>query len=114
MHNPDIPLRPNSTNSPCHPLASFLLGIITPMSGNTKSAITNTNHVIDQIKNIKAEEEGILASFDIASPFTSVPTEPTLTIVKNRICAYTTLQERTNLSVGPIIELREHHVLPGR
>ncbi|GJQ86456.1 hypothetical protein Trydic_g10363 [Trypoxylus dichotomus] len=84
IHKPGAPIRPivSSRNSPCHPLTKFLLDIITPLSGNTQSAITNTKHFINKIKEITIDEHDKLVSFDVTSLFTNVPTEAALTIVK--------------------------------
>ncbi|GJQ68645.1 hypothetical protein Trydic_g17192 [Trypoxylus dichotomus] len=58
IHKPGTPLRPivTSRNSPCHPLPKFVLDIIAPLSGNTQSAITNTKHFINEIREITIDE----------------------------------------------------------
>ncbi|GJQ67859.1 hypothetical protein Trydic_g16623 [Trypoxylus dichotomus] len=107
MHRPGTPLRPivSSRNSPCHPLAKFLLDIIAPLLRNIQSAITHTKHFINKIKEITIDEHDKLVSCDVTSLFTNVPTEAALAIVKNRLFRDTTLDERTSLSVEAIIEL---------
>ncbi|GJQ77914.1 hypothetical protein Trydic_g6734 [Trypoxylus dichotomus] len=71
IHKPCTPLQPivNSRNSPCHPLAKFLLDIRAPLSGNTQSAITNTKHFINKMKEITIDEREKLVSFDVGPMF---------------------------------------------
>ncbi|GJQ84016.1 hypothetical protein Trydic_g10482 [Trypoxylus dichotomus] len=88
-----------------HLIAKFLLDITSPLSGNTESAITNTKHFINKIKEITIDEYDKLVSFDVTSLFTNVPTEAALAIVRNGLFRNTTLDERTSLNVEAIIEL---------
>lgn len=84
-----------------HPLARFLLGII----NNTylrkhkqplKTLITSStrSRTWDKRK-----------SFDVTNLFTNVLTEPSLTIVKNRPSADTTLLKGNNVIIDAIVEL---------
>lgn len=69
-----------------------------------QSAVSNMQHFIEKIKNLKLEEQDILAGFDVTSLFTNVPTKHTLAATRNTLFADTTLHKRTSLSVHAVIE----------
>jgi hypothetical protein len=75
VHKEGFPLRAivSGLGSPCHPLARYLLKIISPVSGKSNSHVTNSVEFIDQLKQITLEEGDELVSFDVVKLFTSVP-----------------------------------------
>lgn len=65
-------------------------------------------------ENIQQNES--LASFDVVSLFTTVPTELALSFTKERLEEGTTLQDRTTLTIDDILELLKSirvHLGPG-
>ncbi|KAJ8919391.1 hypothetical protein NQ315_016484 [Exocentrus adspersus] len=92
-------------NSPLHPLARFLLNIISPLEGNTLSAVKNTQHFVRIIKEQHVTQQDLLVSFDVTSLFTNVPTNKALDVVKKKLSEDESLEHRTSLSLNAIMEM---------
>ena len=75
--------------------------------GKSPHHITSTQDFVEQAKQIKLEPGECLSSYDVSALFTSVPTDPTLNIIKDLLDKDTTLKERTVMEVGDIILLLE-------
>ena len=93
IHKPDMPLRPIISNigSPCHQLAKFLTGIISPLIGNTDSYVRNSKHFVTMIAPITIQPTEIMVSFDVESLFTSVPTAEVPPILRSKLEAESAL-----------------------
>jgi hypothetical protein len=107
VHKPNYPIRPivSSINSPCQHLARFLLPILNPLVGTTSTFILNSQHFIEQIKNLDINEKKIMGSFDVVNLFTTTPVDKTLSIVKAKLQEDVTLPDRTNLPIETIMEM---------
>ena len=70
----------SSRNSPCHPLAKYLVTALNPLAGNSDSFVKNSGDFIDKIKDIHTNKTDTLVSFDIVSLFTNVPIDESLKI----------------------------------
>ena len=109
IHKQDVPLRPiiSSRDSPCRELSKVLLGVLTPLVGQTDSYIKNSKDFVEKSKDIVMAETDRLVSFDVESLFTNVPVPETLKIIESRLTNDETLSHRTNLPVNVIMELLE-------
>ena len=109
IHKPDTPLRPivSSCGSVTYGLANKLAKILKPLVGKTPHHINSTQDLVEQIKHITLVPGECLSSYDVSAPFTSVPVDPALKIIKDLLEKYHTLKERTVLAVSDIILLLE-------
>ena len=60
---------------------------------------------MEQVKNIKPEEEEYITSYDIKALFTSVPVYPTINIIMNKWEQDAEILNGTSMSIPNIIEL---------
>ena len=67
----------------------------------------NTLTFVEELKNMKIEQKGVLVSFDVKSLFTKVPVDEAIDIVCEKLREDTTLVEHTDLSVESISKLME-------
>ena len=65
----------------------------------------NTQDFIQQIKDIKLEEDKHMMSYDVKALFTSVPIQPAISIITKLPEEDQELQQRTPLSVNNITSL---------
>ncbi len=79
-----MPLRPivSAINSPTHPLAKFLVKIISPVTGKTNSYIKNSTHFMEKINSPAINSKDYMISFDVVSLFTKVPIKEVILILK--------------------------------
>ena len=85
IHKDGIPLRPIVSNrgSACHPLIRFLVEIISPLTGKSSSYVKNSAHFVKRIKDASIHSNQMV-SLDVVSLFTKVPTDETLTVVRDK------------------------------
>ena len=90
IHKTETSLRPivSSRNSPCHPLAKYLVTVLKPLAGKSVSFPKNSKDFVAKIKDIHTNKTDTLVSFDIVSLFTNVPIAESLTIVRNKLERY--------------------------
>jgi hypothetical protein len=74
VHKENMPLRPivNTIGSPTYKLAKFLANKLKILVGKTQSFVKNSTHLIEDIKDIRLDEEDILLIFDVVSLFTKI------------------------------------------
>jgi len=96
IHKTGHPLRIiiSSVGSPLHNLANFLHKILVNSLPPHFSQIRNSSQLIEKLSNIHIPSECCLASFDVVSLFTNVPTDMVLEIIKEKWCH---IQLHTNL-----------------
>ena len=109
IHKPDTPLRPivSSCGSVTYGVAKELAKILKPLVGKSPHHISSTQDFVEQAKQIILEPGECLSSYDVSALFTSVPIDPTLTIIKDLLEKDTILKERTVMEVSDIILLLE-------
>ncbi|XP_018368506.1 PREDICTED: uncharacterized protein LOC108764666, partial [Trachymyrmex cornetzi] len=75
IHKQGYPLRIiiSSIGSPLYPLANFLQNILSESLPTANSYIMNSFHLIEELKNIRIEDNFSLVSLDVVSLFTNVP-----------------------------------------
>ena len=85
----------------------MLSHIIKPLVGQSPHHLKNTQHFIQQLQDKKLQPGEVITSFDVKALFTSVPVQPSIQIVKNRLQQDTTLPQRTAMSISQITSLLE-------
>ena len=109
IHKAGTPLRPivSSRGSITYGVAKELSYIIKPLVGQSPHHLKNTQHFIQQLQGKRLEPGEVITSFDVKALFTSVPIQPSIQIVKQRLQQDTTLPQRTCMSIPQIITLLE-------
>ena len=88
-------------------VAKELASITHPLVGQSQHHLKNTQHFIQQIQQVKLEEGEVISSYDVKALFTSVPVDPSINIVKQRLTQDFTLPQRTQMSIPQIVTLLE-------
>ena len=109
IHKEGIPLRPivSSIGAVSYEISKELARILKPLVGKSPYHVHNTQDFIQQIKDIKLEEEQCIMSYDVKALFTSVPIQPAISIITKLLEEDQELQQRTSLSVNNITSLLE-------
>ena len=109
IHKPGIPLRPivSSTGTATYNTAKELARILKPLVGSSIHHVQNTRDFVGQIKEIKLKQGECIISYDVAALFTSVPIQPVINIIKERLASDTDLQNRTSMNINQITTLLE-------
>ena len=88
-------------------VAKELPHIIKLLVGQSPNHLKNTQHFIQQLQGKKLEPGETITSFDVKALFTSVPVQPSIQIVKQRLQQDNTLPQRTSMSIQQITSLLE-------
>ena len=88
-------------------VARELSHIIKPLIGQSPHNLKNIQHFIQQLQGKRLEAGEVITSFDVKALFTSVPIQPSIQIVKQRLQQDSTLPQRTFMSIPQIITLLE-------
>ena len=109
IHKTGTPLRPivSSMGSITYGDAKELAHIIKPLVGQSPHHLKNTQYFIQQLQGKKLEPGEVITSFDVKALFTSVPVQPVIQIVKQRLQQDNTLPQRTSMSIQQITILLE-------
>ena len=109
IHKAGTPLRPivSSRGSITYGITKELFHIIKPLVGQSPHHLKNTQHFIQQLQGKKLEPGETITFFDVKALFTSVPVQPSIQIVKQRLQQDNTLLQRTNMSIQQITSLLE-------
>ena len=70
--------------------------------------LQNTKDFIQQLKDVKLQQDESIISYDVKALFTSVPMQPVLNIMKNKLENDKDLKQRTSMTVGHITSLLEY------
>ena len=65
--------------------AKELARILRPLVSKSPHQIKNIKDFVDQVQNIRLEEGEYITSYDVTALFTSVPVDPTIKIIKNKV-----------------------------
>ena len=111
IHKDGIPLRHIVSNrgSACHPLSHFLVEIISPLTGKSSSYVKYLAHFVERISDTPIHSNQMV-SLDVVSLFTKVPTDETLTIVRDKLAADPLLEECTCISIDNLMEMLTFYV----
>ena len=106
IHKRRNPLRPivSSTGATSYETSKELARILKPLVGKSMYHVHNTQDFIQQIKDIKLQEDHCMMSFDVKALFTSVPIQPAISTIK-KLSEDPELHKRTSLSVKIITGL---------
>ena len=69
--------------------------------------VHNTRDFVEQLKDVRLKQGECIISYDVTALFTSVPIQPVLNIIKQRLANDKDLQERTTMSISHITNLLE-------
>ena len=110
IHKQDTPLRPivSSIGTVSYNTAKELARILKPLVGMSTHHLQNTKDFIQQLKEVKLQQDETIISYDVKALFTSVPIQPVLNIIKNKLENDQQLQQRTSMSVSQITSLLEY------
>ena len=109
IHKEGIPLRPilSSIGAASYETSKELARILKPLVGKSIYHVYNTQDFIQQIKDIKLQEDQCMMSFDVKALFTSVLIKPAISTIKKLLEEDPELHKRTSLSVKNITSLLE-------
>ena len=109
IHKPGIPLRSivSSTGTATYNTAKELARILKPLVGSSIHHVQNTRDFVEQIKEIRLKQRECIISYDVAALFTSVPIQPVINIIKEKIARDTELHKRTSMNINHITTLLE-------
>ena len=97
----------SSRGSITYGVAKELSHIIKPLVGQSPHHLKNTQYFIQQLQGKRLEPGEVITSFDVKALFTSVPVQPSIQIVKQRLQQDNTFPQRTSMSIPQIISLLE-------
>ena len=98
----------SSTGTVSYNTSKELANILKPLVGWTSHHLKNTKDFIHQIKDVKLLPDETIISYDIKALFTSVPIQPVINIIKNKLEKDKDLKLRTSMSVEHITSLLEY------
>ena len=109
IHKPGIPLKPivSSTGTATYNTAKELARILKLLVGSSIHHVQNTRDFVEQIKETRLKEGECIISYDVAALFTSVPIQPVINIIKERLAKDTELHKRTSMNINHITTLLE-------
>ena len=110
IHKEGIPLWPivSSIGAASYETSKELARILKTLVGKSIYHVQNTQGFIQQIKDIKLQEDQCMVSFDVKALFTSVPIKPAINTIKKLLEEDPELHKRTSLSVKNITRLLEY------
>ena len=85
-------------------MSRFLVEIISPLTGKPSWYVKNSAHFVERISNAPIHSNQI-ASLDGVNLFTKVPTDETLSVVRDKLAADPLLEERTGIPIDNLIEM---------
>ena len=88
--------------------AKELAKILKPLLGMSTHHLQNTKDFIQQLKDVRLQQDESIISYDVKALFTSVPIQPVLNIIKNKLKNEKDLKQRTSMTVGHITSLLEY------
>jgi hypothetical protein len=86
IHKEGVPLRliVNCISSPTYALAKYLMGLPSPLVGQSDHHTRNSEAFVQKLHDIWLNKADILVSFDVVSLFTKVPLDDTLQLFSGR------------------------------
>ena len=109
IHKPGIPLRliVSSTGTETYNTAEELAKILKPLVGMSTHHVQKTRDFVEQLKEVRLKQGVCIISYDVTALFTSVPIQPVVNIIQQRLANDKELQQRTSMSINHIISLLE-------
>ena len=69
--------------------------------------VHNTKDFVEQLKDIRLKHGECIISYDVTALFTSVPVQPVVSIIQQKLANDKDLQQRTTMSIKHVISLLE-------
>ena len=88
-------------------VAKELSRILRSLVGNSPHHIRNTGDFVQQLKGITLQANECITSYDVSALFTSVPTDPAINIIRQKLELDQELHTRTSMKVEQVISLLE-------
>ena len=109
IHKPGIPLRPivSSTGTVTYSTAKELAKILKPLVGMSTHHVNNTKDFVEHLKDVRLKQGECIISYDVTVLFTSVPIQPVVNIIQQKLANDKDLQQRATMSIKHIISLLE-------
>ena len=82
-----------------------LAKILKPLVGMSAHLVQNTRDFMEQLKDVRLKQGECIISYDVTALFTSVPIQPVVNIIKQRLANHKELQQRTTMTISHIINL---------
>ncbi|XP_078357458.1 uncharacterized protein LOC144642366 [Oculina patagonica] len=107
IHKADVPLRPivSCVNTFAYDLSAYLANILSPLTGNSDFAVTNSAHFVSTISSETILDNEIMVSFDVESLFTNVPIDGAVQATLRKLKNDPSLADRTTLTPSQITDL---------
>ncbi|KAL9964392.1 hypothetical protein ACROYT_G028027 [Oculina patagonica] len=107
IHKTDIPLRPivSCVNTFAYDLSAYLANILSPLTGKSDFAVTNSAHFVSTISSETILDNEIMVSFDVESLFTNVPIDGAVQAALRKLENDPSLADRTTLTPAQIADL---------
>ena len=80
---------------------------IKTISGDVCPSCPEHQGLLEQLKDVRLKQGECIISYDVTALFTSVPIQPVINIIKQRLANDKELQQRTTMSISHIINLLE-------
>ena len=88
-------------------VAKELAYIIKPLDGQSPHHLKNAQHFVQQIHSKRLGPGEVMTSFDVKDLCTTVPVDPSIHIVQQKLAQDPTLPQRSNMSIQQIVTLLE-------
>ena len=107
IHKPNVPLRPTVSciNTFAYNLSAHLADILSPLTGKSEYAVSNSTHFVNTINHERIQEKEIMVSFDVESLFMNVPIEDAVKATLHKLENNPGLADRTNLTPAQTADL---------
>ena len=109
IHKPGIPLRPivSSTGTVTYSTAKELAKILKPLVGMATHHVHNTREFVEHLKGVRLKQGECIISYDVTAIFTSVPIQPVVNTIQQKLAKDKDVQQRTTMSIKHITRLLE-------
>ena len=109
IYKPGIPLRPtvSSIGTVTYNTVKELAKILKPLVGMSTHHVHNTRDFVEQLKDVRLKQGECIISHDVTALFTSVPIQPVINIIQQKLANDKDLQQRTTMSIKHIVKLLE-------
>ena len=97
----------SSTGTVTYNTAKELAKILKPLVGMSTHHVHNTKDFVEQLKDVRLKQGECIISYDVTALVTSVPIQPVMNIIQQKLVNDKDLQQRTTMSIKHITSLLE-------
>ena len=107
VHKTGYPLRPivSARNTIFSGITKELARLLQPLVGHTSHHLRDSVDLVEKLKRVTIPPNYSLVSFDLISMFTTIPQEPTIAIVQDKLRNDAELKKRIPITVDDIVAL---------